>query len=47
MGEVDGSVFVRAAGLVMGNLGWVGWGEKKGAWDRSALGWDDAWKGED
>jgi hypothetical protein len=39
----DGSIFVRTAGIVMKTLGWVDWGEKEGEWDRSALGWDDAW----
>lgn len=41
---VDGSVFVRAAGVVMDTLGWVSHGQEEGSWDRSALGWDDAWK---
>jgi hypothetical protein len=48
MAKVDGSIFVRAAGLVMDNIGWNG--HRQGqvrdsdTWDRSALGWDDAWK---
>jgi hypothetical protein len=41
---VDGTVFVRAAGVVMDSLGWVGHGQKPGDWDQSALGWEDAWK---
>ena len=44
MAKVDGSIFVRAAGVVMDTLGWVSHGQKEGSWDRSALGWDDAWK---
>lgn len=44
---VDGSLFVRAAGVVMDTLGWVSHGQKAGQWDRSALGWEDAWAGED
>ena len=44
---VDGTVFVRAAGVAMDTLGWVTFGQKEGDWDRSALGWDDAWKGDD
>lgn len=44
---LDGTVFVRAAGVLMDTLGWVTHGQKEGSWDRSALGWDDAWKGED
>jgi hypothetical protein len=42
--KVDGSVFVRAAGVTMGTLGWVDHGQKAGQWDRSVLGWEDAWK---
>ena len=41
--KVDGTIFVRAAGVMMDNLGWVGHGQKEGEWDRSALGWDAAW----
>ena len=44
MKEVDGTIFVRAAGVLMDTLGWVTHGQVKGGWDRSALGWDDAWK---
>ncbi|KAH8104504.1 hypothetical protein BXZ70DRAFT_887737 [Cristinia sonorae] len=44
IGKVDGTVFVRAAGVVMNTLGWVNYGQKEGQWDRSAHGWDDAWK---
>ena len=47
MGKVDGTLFVRAAGVVMDTLGWVSHGQAVGAWDRSALGWEDAWKNED
>jgi len=42
-GEIDGTIFVRAAGLVMETLGWVSYGEKGGRWDGGALGWDAAW----
>jgi hypothetical protein len=45
--KVDGSLFVRAAGVVMGVKGWVSHGQPAGSWDSTALGWDDAWKGED
>ncbi|KIM42122.1 hypothetical protein M413DRAFT_409215 [Hebeloma cylindrosporum] len=41
--KVDGTVFVRAAGVMMDNLGWLGRGQKEGEWDRSALGWEAAW----
>jgi len=43
LGEVDGTVFVRAAGVLMNTMGWVDWGMKEGSWDRSAIGWDEAW----
>ncbi|KAI5118792.1 hypothetical protein M0805_005020 [Coniferiporia weirii] len=46
-GELDGTLFVRAAGVVMDTLGWVTHGQKEGKWDRSALGWDAAWEGGD
>jgi len=42
-GKMDGTIFVRAAGLVLENLRWVNYGQKEGEWDRSALGWDAAW----
>jgi hypothetical protein len=44
--KLDGSVFLRIAGVVMETMGWVTYGESAGSWDRSALGWDDAWKNE-
>jgi hypothetical protein len=48
IGKLDGRVFVRAAGVVMDVMGWTGPGNgergKVGEWDRSALGWEDAWK---
>lgn len=43
MAELDGTIFVRAAGVVMERMGWVGHGQKAGRWDGSALGWDAAW----
>ncbi|EJD03460.1 uncharacterized protein FOMMEDRAFT_108695 [Fomitiporia mediterranea MF3/22] len=42
-GKLDGTIFVRAAGIVMNNMGWLTHGQEEGKWDRSALGWDDAW----
>ncbi|KDQ61069.1 hypothetical protein JAAARDRAFT_45728 [Jaapia argillacea MUCL 33604] len=47
IGKLDGTVFVRAAGVVMDQLGWVTHGQPAGKWDASALGWDDAWKNGD
>ena len=46
--KLDGSAFVRAAGVLLDVMGWVGpgGGEQEGNWDRSALGWDEAWEDE-
>jgi len=45
--QMDGTIFVRAAGVIMDTLGWVSHGQKISEWDRSALGWEDAWNNED
>ncbi|KAJ7282472.1 hypothetical protein C8J57DRAFT_1295466 [Mycena rebaudengoi] len=45
--NMDGTIFVRAAGAMTNALGWVAYGSKEGNWDRSALGWDAAWDNED
>lgn len=45
--EADGTIFIRAAGVLLDTLGWMAHGQKPGNWDRSALGWDDAWNNED
>ena len=45
--RMDGTIFVRAAGVIMDTMGWVSHGQKEGSWDRSALGWDDAWNNEE
>ncbi|KAF8630301.1 hypothetical protein AX15_003013 [Amanita polypyramis BW_CC] len=45
MSKVDGTIFVRSAGMLMDFMGWTGHGQvARDDWDRSALGWDDAWK---
>ena len=41
--KMDGTIFVRAAGLVMETLGWVSYGQNRGKWDATGLGWDAAW----
>jgi hypothetical protein len=41
--ELDGSMFIRAAGMVTDALGWVAFGEEERKWDFSGVGWDDAW----
>ncbi|KAL1743527.1 hypothetical protein HDZ31DRAFT_40690 [Schizophyllum fasciatum] len=40
---VDGTVFVRAATVLIDSLGWVSKGEKERGWDFSAVGWGTAW----
>ncbi|KAF9003378.1 hypothetical protein BDQ17DRAFT_1409195 [Cyathus striatus] len=43
---MDGSIFVRAAGVLIDYMGWVTYGQTaRDDWDRSGLGWDDAWNG--
>ncbi|KAJ7241070.1 hypothetical protein C8J57DRAFT_1244892 [Mycena rebaudengoi] len=37
-GTMDGTIFVRAAGVVCDTLGWIAYGAKEGEWDMSALG---------
>ncbi|KAF8178436.1 hypothetical protein BJ912DRAFT_1146310 [Pholiota molesta] len=44
IGKVDGTIFVRSAGVLMETLGWSGYGQQEGNWDQSALGWDEAWQ---
>ncbi|KAF7985825.1 hypothetical protein HWV62_492 [Athelia sp. TMB] len=46
MRNADGTVFVRAAGVLMDQLGWVAHGQEAGSWDGSGLGWEAAWDGE-
>ncbi|TEB13961.1 hypothetical protein FA13DRAFT_1748166 [Coprinellus micaceus] len=42
--QMDGTIFVRAAGMMMDYMGWTAHGqEARDDWDRSALGWDAAW----
>ncbi|KDQ18173.1 hypothetical protein BOTBODRAFT_552378 [Botryobasidium botryosum FD-172 SS1] len=43
-GKLDGTMFIRAAGLVMDALGWVTHGQKAEEFDRSSLGYDEAWE---
>lgn len=33
-GELDGTIFVRAAGVIMNTMGWVSHGQREGDWDR-------------
>ncbi|KZT32299.1 hypothetical protein SISSUDRAFT_1028618 [Sistotremastrum suecicum HHB10207 ss-3] len=42
--KVDGSLFIRSAGVLMDYMGWVSHGQAAGMWERSGLGWDEAWE---
>ncbi|KAJ7219912.1 hypothetical protein GGX14DRAFT_389329 [Mycena pura] len=44
---LDGTVFIRAAGVMSKALGWVIAGEEGLDWDRSGLGWEEAWASSD
>lgn len=44
MKDADGTIFMRAAGLIMSTLGWCREGQKVGNWDFSALGYDETWE---
>ncbi|KAJ7101270.1 hypothetical protein B0H15DRAFT_927127 [Mycena belliarum] len=44
-GKLDGTVFVRTAGVLSETMGWVAFGAKDAPWDFSALGYDAAWDG--
>ncbi|KAJ6610728.1 hypothetical protein B0H10DRAFT_1811114 [Mycena sp. CBHHK59/15] len=45
--ELDGTVFIRAAGVICVALGWVIAGQPGVDWDRSGLGWEEAWASSD
>jgi hypothetical protein len=49
MAQLDGTLFVRAAGVLMNYMGWTVFGEASRGplWDRSYLGYDEAWANED
>jgi hypothetical protein len=45
--SVDGTLWVRCAGVLADTMGWVAEGERAASdWDRSGLGWDSAWEGD-
>ncbi|GAA5955384.1 hypothetical protein JCM10213_002868 [Rhodosporidiobolus nylandii] len=43
--EMDGSIFIRAAGMTLDSVGWAHEGAEGnvGTWDRSGLGWPETW----
>lgn len=42
--KLDGTMFVRAAGLVMDVMGWCREGEKAGDWEHDPIGYNEIWK---
>jgi len=44
IGKVDGSVFVRGAGLLMDALGWCREGQEEGSWEFDPIGYDEVWQ---
>ncbi|WRT66146.1 uncharacterized protein IL334_003099 [Kwoniella shivajii] len=44
LSKVDGTVFVRAAGIIMDQLGWTREGKDHGDWEFSPVGYDEVWK---
>ncbi|CAK5282669.1 unnamed protein product [Mycena citricolor] len=44
LSKLDGTAWIRAAGITCSALGWMGFGEEAGRWDRSVLGLDAAWE---
>ncbi|GAA5989516.1 hypothetical protein JCM11641_005558 [Rhodosporidiobolus odoratus] len=47
--ELDGSVFIRAAGITLSSMGWQHEGDSgnPGEWDRSGLGFPESWSDSD
>ncbi|GAA5872957.1 hypothetical protein JCM3774_004886 [Rhodotorula dairenensis] len=43
--DMDGTIFIRAAGLTLAGMGWAHEGDagRPGSWDRSALGFESTW----
>ncbi|KAF9471170.1 hypothetical protein BDN70DRAFT_888414 [Pholiota conissans] len=44
IGKIDGTIFVRSAGVLMQTLGWSGYGQTEVFWDFGGIGWDEAWQ---
>jgi len=44
LSRVDGTIFVRSAGIVMTVMGWTREGEKAGNWSFDPVGYDEVWK---
>ncbi|KAJ7254214.1 hypothetical protein C8J57DRAFT_1137049 [Mycena rebaudengoi] len=44
---LDGTLFIRVAGVLTSALGWVAHEDKERSWDLSGLGWEESWIKED
>ncbi|KAJ7689939.1 hypothetical protein B0H17DRAFT_1160060 [Mycena rosella] len=45
--KLDGTLFIRVAGVLTDALGWVAHGEEARAWEFSGIGWEDTWSNPD
>ncbi|WVQ99214.1 hypothetical protein IAU59_006346 [Kwoniella sp. CBS 9459] len=46
LSQVDGTVFIRAAGMIMQQMGWTREGQEEGNWDFQGVGYDEVWQSE-
>jgi len=44
LSKVDGTIFVRSAGIIMAVMGWTREGERAGGWTHDPVGYDEVWK---
>nr|XP_019046071.1 hypothetical protein I302_04811 [Kwoniella bestiolae CBS 10118]OCF25001.1 hypothetical protein I302_04811 [Kwoniella bestiolae CBS 10118] len=44
LSKVDGTVFVRAAGAIMNQMGWTREGQEEGDWEFSPVGYGEVWE---
>lgn len=42
--QMDGSIFIRGAGIIMEVSGWCREGEEAGWWEMSPVGYDEVWE---
>ncbi|KAJ7101866.1 hypothetical protein C8R44DRAFT_808806 [Mycena epipterygia] len=47
MAELDGTLFIRVAGILTDWVGWVSHGDTERFWDFSGVGWEEAWSNSD
>ncbi|KAJ7107346.1 hypothetical protein C8R44DRAFT_941053 [Mycena epipterygia] len=45
--KLDGTLFIRVAGVLTDGLGWTAHGDKERFWDLSGIGWEEAWSNKD